>query len=190
MSYATIQPDCWSRRTLSASTWTLPQDAEALSRAYQEPPNTTNICFTGHVDVVPLGDRPWDHDPFSGVIQDGKLFGRGSSDMKSGIAAFIVAAMKTANLAQGKNGISMIITAGEETGCEGAFYIAQQKEVIDFIGKVGYFVVAEPTANEPITLVTKVLIDSALRLRVLLLMALCLNGVITLLQTCQRCPTA
>lgn len=109
-----------------------------------------NICFTGHVDVVPLGDRPWDHPPFAAEIVDGKLFGRGSSDMKSGIAAFVVAAMRTAELARAKGGISLIITAGEETGCEGAFYIAAQKQVIDFIGNVGCFVVAEPTANEPI----------------------------------------
>jgi len=112
--------------------------------------NRANICFTGHVDVVPLGDRQWDYEPFSGEIHDGKLFGRGSSDMKSGIAAFVVAAMKTAHLAKNQGGISLIITAGEETGCEGAFYIAAQKKVIDFIGNVGCFVVAEPTANEPI----------------------------------------
>ena len=112
--------------------------------------NQPNICFTGHVDVVPLGDRQWDHGPFAAEIHDGKLFGRGSSDMKSGIAAFVVAAMRTAEISKDRNGISLIITAGEETGCEGAFYIAAQKQVIDFIGKVGCFVVAEPTANEPI----------------------------------------
>ena len=109
-----------------------------------------NICFTGHVDVVPLGDRQWDHDPFGGEIHDGKLYGRGSSDMKSGIAAFVVAAMRTAEQSKNGNGVSLIITAGEETGCEGAFYIAAQKQVIDFIGHVGCFIVAEPTANEPI----------------------------------------
>jgi succinyl-diaminopimelate desuccinylase len=70
--------------------------------------------------------------------------------MKSGIAAFVVAAMRTAEISKNGNGISLIITAGEETGCEGAFYIAAQKQVIDFIGNVGCFIVAEPTANEPI----------------------------------------
>ena len=90
-------------------------------------PGKPNICFTGHVDVVPLGDRQWDHDPFGGNISDGKLYGRGSSDMKSGIAAFVVAAMRTAELSKNGNGVSLIITAGEETGCEGAFFIAAQK---------------------------------------------------------------
>lgn len=112
--------------------------------------NKPKICFTGHVDVVPLGARPWKLDPFAAEIHDGKLFGRGSSDMKSGVAAFVVAALKTVEIAKKGNGISLIITAGEETGCEGAFYIAAQKKVLDFIGQAGCFVVAEPTANEPL----------------------------------------
>ena len=37
------------------------------------------LCFTGHVDVVPLGAAPWQHDPFGGEIVEGKLFGRGSA---------------------------------------------------------------------------------------------------------------
>src|SRR4051812_49381526 len=51
------------------------------------------LCFTGHLDVVPLGNRPWQHPPFEGVITNGRLYGRGSSDMKAGIAAFISAAL-------------------------------------------------------------------------------------------------
>ncbi|WP_215315572.1 M20 family metallopeptidase [Polynucleobacter sp. MWH-UH2A] len=113
-------------------------------------PANPSICFTGHVDVVPLGARSWKHEPFAGVIDDGKLFGRGSSDMKSGVAAFIVAAMKTAQTAKAGGGISMIITAGEETGCEGAFHLAASDEILKFLGPAGCFVVAEPTANEPL----------------------------------------
>src|ERR1700733_8601782 len=40
------------------------------------------LCFTGHVDVVPLGEKPWMAQPFAGEIRDGKLYGRGASDMK------------------------------------------------------------------------------------------------------------
>ena len=44
--------------------------------------------FNGHTDVVPVGDlAAWTHDPFSGVIEDGWLWGRGATDMKSGVAA-------------------------------------------------------------------------------------------------------
>jgi succinyl-diaminopimelate desuccinylase len=113
-------------------------------------PSKPSICFTGHVDVVPLGARPWKFEPFNGTIDDGKLYGRGSSDMKSGIAAFIVAGMQMAEEAKKGAGISMIITAGEETGCEGAFYVAANQEILEFLGPVGCLVVAEPTANEPL----------------------------------------
>lgn len=109
-----------------------------------------SICFTGHVDVVPLGARAWKFEPFAGVIDDGKLYGRGSSDMKSGVAAFVVAAIRMANEAKQGAGVSMIITAGEETGCEGAFHVAASREILDFLGPAGCFVVAEPTANEPL----------------------------------------
>ena len=109
-----------------------------------------SICFTGHVDVVPLGARTWKHEPFAGVIEGGKLYGRGSSDMKSGVAAFVVAAMKMANAAKQGAGVTLIITAGEETGCEGAFHLAASQEILDFLGPAGCFIVAEPTANEPL----------------------------------------
>lgn len=73
-----------------------------------------HICFAGHTDVVPVGDRDaWTHDPFGAVIEDGRLYGRGAADMKSGIAAFIAAiARLPADLANGS--ISLLITGDEE----------------------------------------------------------------------------
>lgn len=48
------------------------------------------LLLCGHVDVVPVGDRgAWTVDPFGGEIRDGKLYGRGAIDMKSGVAAAI-----------------------------------------------------------------------------------------------------
>ena len=44
------------------------------------------LCLTGHLDVVPLGTRKWAKDPFSGETDGGLLYGRGSSDMKAGVA--------------------------------------------------------------------------------------------------------
>ena len=51
-----------------------------------------SMILNGHIDVVPIGDEAsWKHDPFSGRIEDGKLFGRGVTDMKGGTAALIMA---------------------------------------------------------------------------------------------------
>ncbi len=50
--------------------------------------------FNGHIDVVPIGDEAaWTVDPFGGAIRDGLLWGRGATDMKSGVAAFVAAAV-------------------------------------------------------------------------------------------------
>jgi succinyl-diaminopimelate desuccinylase len=49
------------------------------------------LCFTGHIDTVALGHKEWTVEPFAADTADGKLFGRGSSDMKSGVAAFVAA---------------------------------------------------------------------------------------------------
>jgi succinyl-diaminopimelate desuccinylase len=109
--------------------------------------NLKPLCFTGHLDVVPVGNAPWRHPPFAAVIADGKLHGRGSADMKSGVAAFITAAC--ALLARGaplRRGLTLVITAGEETGCEGAFDLARR----GVLGEAELLIVAEPTSNRPI----------------------------------------
>ena len=50
------------------------------------------VCFAGHTDVVPTGPlEQWESDPFVPTIRDGVLYGRGASDMKSSLAAFVVA---------------------------------------------------------------------------------------------------
>ena len=50
------------------------------------------LLYTSHLDVVPVGAEEWLHDPFGGEVVEGKLWGRGSSDMKGGDAAMIAAA--------------------------------------------------------------------------------------------------
>ena len=112
------------------------------SAAGQERPP---LCFTGHVDVVPLGAAPWKKDPFAGETDAGRLYGRGSSDMKSGVAAFVTAAVRLAPHLERTAGLALVITAGEETGCEGAFHL--QRDGV--LGRAGALVVAEPTSNYP-----------------------------------------
>src|SRR5688572_14097181 len=103
------------------------------------------LCFTGHIDTVPLGAAPWTRDAFAGETDGDRLYGRGSTDMKSGIAAFVVAAVELApHLARGP-GLVLVITAGEEVGCEGARFLADH----DLLGRAGAVIVAEPTGNYP-----------------------------------------
>lgn len=104
------------------------------------------IVFTGHLDVVPLGAAPWSVDPFSGKIKDGKLYGRGSTDMKSGVAAMVCAAIEAFGQEGPEGGIRLIITAGEEIGCHGARDLYEKK--VD-IGEARSLVVGEPTSNLP-----------------------------------------
>jgi succinyl-diaminopimelate desuccinylase len=108
-------------------------------------PDAKPICFTGHIDIVPLRAKPRTRDPFAGETDGDRVYGRGSTDMKSGIAAFVVAAIElAADLARGP-GLVLVITAGEEIGCEGAKYLADHK----LLGEAGAIVVAEPTGNYP-----------------------------------------
>ena len=77
-----------------------------------------NLAFAGHTDVVPPGNEAaWHHPPFAGEIAGDKLFGRGATDMKGGIAAFVAAALDylAANGGRPKRGsISFLITGDEE----------------------------------------------------------------------------
>lgn len=102
------------------------------------------LCFTGHLDTVPLGTMPWNFDPFAGETDAGKLFGRGTSDMKSGIAAMIEAAVDVARRPR-RRGLKLVLTAGEETGCEGAAFLAQS----GVLGQAGALIVGEPSSNRP-----------------------------------------
>jgi len=103
------------------------------------------LGFTGHLDTVPLGAQPWSVDPLAAKIVDGKLYGRGSSDMKSGVAAFVVSCISLANRLAGTPGVVLFITAGEETGCTGAAALAHAKPPLP---RAGALVVAEPTGNK------------------------------------------
>lgn len=76
-----------------------------------------NFCFAGHTDVVPIGDKAsWGHDPFGAEIDGDYLVGRGASDMKGAIAAFVAAAADFIDARQGRfqGSISLLITGDEE----------------------------------------------------------------------------
>lgn len=74
------------------------------------------VCFAGHTDVVPTGPlEAWQSDPFSPIVRDGFLYGRGAADMKSSIAAFVTAI--EGFIAEDKphrGAIALLITSDEE----------------------------------------------------------------------------
>ncbi len=72
-----------------------------------------HLCFAGHTDVVPPG-HGWRHDPFGGVVEDGRLYGRGACDMKGAVAAFVAATARYLERGTPKGSISLLITGDEE----------------------------------------------------------------------------
>ncbi len=105
------------------------------------------LCLTGHLDVVPIGSRAWTHDPFSGETAGDRLYGRGASDMKAGVAAILLAARATAKRLAGTPGIVIVLTAAEEGGCIGSRHLSEQKALL---GTAGAMIVGEPTSNYPL----------------------------------------
>ena len=103
------------------------------------------VVFTGHVDVVGVGDRPWRHDPFGGTVEGDKLYGRGAADMKGAVAAMAVAA-----IALGRAGVELAgdvvlaFTAGVVVDSLGAQAIVDAGHLTD----VDALVVGEPTDLE------------------------------------------
>ena len=105
------------------------------------------LCLTGHLDVVPLGAQPWRRDPFSGETDGDRLYGRGSSDMKAGVAAILLAARAMASKLAGTPGVVIVLTAAEESGCIGSRHLSQDTTLM---GKAGAMIVGEPTSNYPL----------------------------------------
>jgi len=105
------------------------------------------VVFAGHTDVVPTGPREqWGSDPFEPVIRDGALFGRGASDMKSSIAAFIEAVREfTARHPDHRGSIALLLTSDEEgPATDGTVKVV---EALRARGeKLDYCIVGEPTA--------------------------------------------
>ena len=118
-----------------------------IARIAGTDPDAPALGFTGHIDIVPLGEAPWRHDPFAGETDGDLLYGRGSSDMKGGVAAMVVAARAIARDRRRRAGIELVLTAGEETGCARA--PAEIVEVPGSLGRVGALVVGEPTGLAP-----------------------------------------
>jgi succinyl-diaminopimelate desuccinylase len=106
------------------------------------------LCFAGHTDVVPTGPREeWRSDPFEPVIEEGVLYGRGSADMKSGLAAMVTAAERfVADHPQHAGSLAFLLTSDEEgPSVDGTRRVM---EVLEARGeKIDFCVVGEPTSH-------------------------------------------
>ncbi|MFK7943637.1 MAG: succinyl-diaminopimelate desuccinylase [Paracoccaceae bacterium] len=114
------------------------------------------FAFAGHTDVVPVGDpAAWTNDPFSGHIADGQVWGRGTCDMKSGVAAFVAAATSLVKEQPPEGSISLLITGDEEGPAQHGTaaildWMRDKGETADFC------VVGEPTSINRVGDVVKI----------------------------------
>jgi succinyl-diaminopimelate desuccinylase len=123
--------------------------AQAAIKSIATPASPKTLVFAGHTDVVPTGPLDqWDTPPFTPSHRDGKLYGRGASDMKASLAAFVVAVEEfiAANPAP-KINIAFLLTSDEEGPAnDGTVVVCNalkaRGEVLD------YCIVGEPTSVE------------------------------------------
>ncbi len=108
------------------------------------PADQPALMFAGHTDVVPPGDEArWRHQPFSGDIVDGRLYGRGAVDMKGGVAASVAASLRHLD-ANPAAPIAFLITGDEEGPA-----INGTVKLLDWVvakgDRVGHCILGEPT---------------------------------------------
>jgi Acetylornithine deacetylase/Succinyl-diaminopimelate desuccinylase and related deacylases len=107
------------------------------------------LIFLGHVDVVPSGpEEKWTHDPFSGFDDGEYIYGRGTGDMKGGIACFM-SALDRVNLAELNYSLGFLITSDEEgPSKDGTVKVVE--ELIKREEKVDYCLIGEPSTIDKV----------------------------------------
>jgi succinyl-diaminopimelate desuccinylase len=114
-----------------------------LRRGQERP----TVVFAGHTDVVPPGPREhWASDPFVPAIRDGLLYGRGASDMKSSVAAFVVAVEEfVRSRPRHRGSIALLLTSDEEgPATDGTVAVVEQ--LVARGEPIDYCIVGEPTS--------------------------------------------
>lgn len=106
------------------------------------------FCFAGHTDVVPTGNlEAWNSDPFAPEIRDGKLYGRGSADMKTALAAMVIASERFIEKHPNHKGsIAFLITSDEEgPSINGTVKVIETLEARN--EKMNWCLVGEPSST-------------------------------------------
>ncbi|ECB9715971.1 ArgE/DapE family deacylase [Listeria monocytogenes] len=103
------------------------------------------LAFSGHMDVVDAGDvSKWKFPPFEATEHEGKIYGRGATDMKSGLVAMVIAMIELHEEKQKLNGkIKLLATVGEEVGELGAEQLTQKGYADDLDG----LIIGEPSGH-------------------------------------------
>jgi succinyl-diaminopimelate desuccinylase len=103
------------------------------------------LLFSAHMDTVPVGAEQWLHPPYQAELSEGRIWGRGSADMKGGLAAILTAAKAIAASGMTLSGDLVLgLSAGEEVNMLGAGVLVQRPELHNLQGMM----VAEPTSND------------------------------------------
>ncbi len=119
-----------------------------LIATYGDPDAGPGLLFLGHSDVVPAGPG-WSSDPFAPAVRDGQLFGRGSADMKGGLAAIVGAMAAVAKLGAPLRGpVTLACTVDEEDLDTGIRHLVELPEPLP--GRYAGCIVAEPTSLDVI----------------------------------------
>jgi succinyl-diaminopimelate desuccinylase len=104
-----------------------------------------SLLYNGHLDTVPAGSEKWIHEPFDADLSEGKIWGRGTSDMKGGLAVLMAAAKALAEARVPLQGDLIIAaTAGEEADSLGATAVVSRSD----LGPVQAIVIPEPSYND------------------------------------------
>lgn len=112
------------------------------------PADRRGICLSGHTDVVPTEGQAWDTDPFAAVVEDGRLYGRGSCDMKGFLAA-VLAKVPQWVRSDLKIPIHLAFSYDEEVGCIGVRRLIADLQ--DRGATPALCIVGEPTEMKPVT---------------------------------------
>jgi len=111
-------------------------------------PGATGLVLCGHTDVVPVDGQPWDTDPFRAELREGRIYGRGSCDMKSFIACTLAWAPKVLDAGL-KQPLHLAFTYDEEVGCVGVTTLLQDLKQAGI--RPSGCIIGEPTGMQVMT---------------------------------------